>query len=1425
LTDSIAVSVAGVGGTSANGTVVITIVDDVPTISVGDALEVVSGGTEGAVAGSLSYDFGADGAGSLEVNNETFAIPTVGNPTQIIGTHGTLTVNVDGSYSYQANPNTTGETDSFEFVITDADGDTVEATLNVAIVNQPPVGNPDEYLGAAGIVEGTGATDFSSVLVNDVDPDGDSLTVTQFSANANGSGAVTANGVTTITTAFGGVVIMNADGTFTYDATNVVRDHADATPDVDSFYYQAIDPFGGATNWIQVKVGISDSTPTAEDDQASVVAGESTSGNVLTNDSGLDEPLSVTGVSHSTAGSVNFNNPADVKTDGDGKQYIELTTGAGTLQLYADGSYTYTANPVNTTVVVSGSNLAEWTSSVDLFGFVGAPVNGSGNLNLSALTVAAQNAISWNGGSKPGVGVSIRQSGKVDDGEYVVINLGGPATSAAISVNQFNASQAQYSIWSAYDAQGNLVGTGTFEGVNSNGTVATLNISENDVTGPFSYISVGFDTNGQNSNAGFVINGLAYSVVPENSEDSFTYYMQDQDGSAASAELVINIGNAPELSIPEPDDAEIVLQPQQTTIFEDGEATGNVLDGADDADRDILAVTTFTVNGNTYSAGVSANIANVGTFVVNADGSYTFTPAANWNGVVPVVSFGVTDGFTTVTSTLAVTVTPVNDAPTSADSGTTISESNSTYTFKLSDFAFADAVDAATGQVHNLLNVIITELPANGTLFLNGAPVVVGQSISVANIAGNALTYTAANNGSTSASFKFNVQDNGGTANGGIDTSADYNFNIDIGRITTVGNGNDTISGGAGNDVLLGDIGGSLLTFTPGTNYNIALIVDTSGSMARNLAGNITSDPAASRMTLVKAALNKLANDLAGHDGVVNLSLIGFAMNATVAFQASNLQNGAALNDLITAINNLVASGGTNYEAAFNSAVTWFGAQPSVGFENLTYFLTDGDPTYYLNNDGSIGGNGSDTTAVVLQESVNAFLPLSNLSSVIAVGIGSEGVNQDFLKFFDNSDAIGQGSVVASLGWTTVASFTDGGTTGINSANGWSLVGNGAVAVINNNGTNNDYLRLSDARNSGQQQVSTFTSQPINVGTDGGIRFQFRGLSDNNANDTANWRLLDSNGTVVASGNLSVQETNFTTVLAANNLSSGSYRLQFVLLDNSNNQSDLQIRIDNIAVTGTAIVTGAVGQPTVIDSASELEAALQSGATNNELAAVGNDTINGGDGNDIIFGDVVNTDGNVLDWASVGGRPANLVEGAGLNGLKVFLKLQNGGTDPTDAQLYEYIRDNHADFNVAGDTRGGNDVLKGGAGDDIIYGQGGNDTIYGGAGNDILYGGTGADTFVWELGDEGEAGDPARDIVKDFNLTEGDKLVLGDLLPGIDEDNWGDYLEVLFEGGNTIIRIKTDPSSDVTQEIVLESVNDMTEQDIIDHILQYKGDI
>ncbi|MFY4783690.1 hypothetical protein ACOTWN_10850, partial [Aliarcobacter butzleri] len=49
-------------------------------------------------------------------------------------------------------------------------------------------------------------------------------------------------------------------------------------------------------------------------------------------------------------------------------------------------------------------------------------------------------------------------------------------------------------------------------------------------------------------------------------------------------------------------------------------------------------------------------------------------------------------------------------------------------------------------------------------------------------------------------------------------------------------------------------------------------------------------------------------------------------------------------------------------------------------------------------------------------------------------------------------------------------------------------------------------------------------------------------------------------------------------------------------------------------------VSGNIGKPDIVNTAEDLKAALQGGSVSEDILDVGSDTINGGDGDDIIFG-------------------------------------------------------------------------------------------------------------------------------------------------------------------------------------------------------------
>ncbi|PKG72985.1 hypothetical protein CXF86_20050, partial [Shewanella sp. GutCb] len=94
-----------------------------------------------------------------------------------------------------------------------------------------------------------------------------------------------------------------------------------------------------------------------------------------------------------------------------------------------------------------------------------------------------------------------------------------------------------------------------------------------------------------------------------------------------------------------------------------------VLDNDGDVDND-LTVVSFEVDGQTVTAGSTVALEG-GSLVINADGSYTFTPNENWNGSVPVITYTTNTGST---ATLTIEVTPVDDASVLANDSQTIDE-------------------------------------------------------------------------------------------------------------------------------------------------------------------------------------------------------------------------------------------------------------------------------------------------------------------------------------------------------------------------------------------------------------------------------------------------------------------------------------------------------------------------------------------------------------------------------------------------------------------------------------------------------------------------------------------------------------------------------------------------------------------------------
>ncbi len=103
-----------------------------------------------------------------------------------------------------------GGTDSFEYSISDGNGGTASATVNITVPNQPPVAVNDEA------TVNLGETVTIEVLANDTDPNGDSLSITGFSApQGNLLGSTVAQNGNTLSYSIP-IVLLKVSDRFTY---------------------------------------------------------------------------------------------------------------------------------------------------------------------------------------------------------------------------------------------------------------------------------------------------------------------------------------------------------------------------------------------------------------------------------------------------------------------------------------------------------------------------------------------------------------------------------------------------------------------------------------------------------------------------------------------------------------------------------------------------------------------------------------------------------------------------------------------------------------------------------------------------------------------------------------------------------------------------------------------------------------------------------------------------------------------------------------------------------------------------------------------------------------------------------------------------------------------------------------------------------
>ncbi|WP_367256307.1 retention module-containing protein [Pseudomonas sp. stari2] len=344
LSEQFAVTVVDDNGTTANASLDVNIVDDLPK-AVDDSNTGTASETNLTLTGNVLTN---DVQGADRVPTGPNAGPiTAGTFT---GTYGTLVLNANGTYTYTVNPNDAdfkalhgggNGTETFTYTITDSDGDTSTANLVLQIHN-----NDDPVVISGLDVNGGELTVFEKNLSTGSAPDATALTQSgTFTITALdgvttltvGGIAVVTNGVAagfpqSVTTPLGSTLTITGfnatTGVVSYSYT---LDHNDAHPTAngantlsEQFAVTVVDDNGTTAN-ASLDVNIVDDEPKAVDDSNAGTASETNltlTGNVLTND--------VQGADRVPTG------PVTAGT---------FTGTYGTLVLNADGSYTYTVNP------------------------------------------------------------------------------------------------------------------------------------------------------------------------------------------------------------------------------------------------------------------------------------------------------------------------------------------------------------------------------------------------------------------------------------------------------------------------------------------------------------------------------------------------------------------------------------------------------------------------------------------------------------------------------------------------------------------------------------------------------------------------------------------------------------------------------------------------------------------------------------------------------------------------------------------------------------------------------------------------------------------------------------------------------------------------------------------------------------------------
>ena len=540
--------------------------------------------------------------------------------TATINAIGTLVLNANGSATFTPVQDYSGPVPLVYYSATDGAGYTLSSKIQILVtpVNDPPTALPDsEDTPALTPVSG-------NLLSNDSDIDGISLSIK--SITIGGQVTIIPDGQSVTITMMDGILEVNSNGNYTFTPTGT---DTNATVNVPLITYVIEDGAGGtATSTLKLLITpLPDPALDGDPIIKSTLEDQSFSGNILSVAEGNVRVNSVAFAALPPLAQQLYGKPPFILTEFviNGITYeagdLAFLPGIGKIVISSDGSYTFTPEPDYYSTTAQPVPVITYRSA-------DSNTDGLDGIVESTLTITV------NPVNDPPLALNDSDQTLEDtavSGDVLPNDTDPEGTS--LSVTQFDINGTSYQA----GATASITGVGSVK-INSDGTYnfspeLNFNGSVPEIT--YTIIDSGIPTPGEEASA-----VLSITVTPVNDPP-----VANDDTGSAKEEVPI---------------------------------TGNVLSNDTDAEPGILTVTTFEVGGAFYGPGQTATIPDVGTLVINSNGSFIFTPVSNYFGSVPLVTYTIRDVDNQEDSaTLTLTIDPVNDLPVAVDDTNTVEEDSS----------------------------------------------------------------------------------------------------------------------------------------------------------------------------------------------------------------------------------------------------------------------------------------------------------------------------------------------------------------------------------------------------------------------------------------------------------------------------------------------------------------------------------------------------------------------------------------------------------------------------------------------------------------------------------------------------------------------------------------------------------------------------